>query len=269
MELLIGCSIRRYFLCFVVLAIFLSIVPSAEAAIKEEAVFLPTRLGVIQPFVVSYDDEAQPEAIAILFAGGSGDIGIKPSGQPANNGNFLVRSRRIFVRNHLVTVVIDCPSDNENGMSTSFRISNEHAADVGAVIDEMNKRFPGLSVYLIGTSRGTISAAYVAEKLGSKVKGVVLTATVFNVIEFPPHGLTVPVLLVHNIDDGCSESPYSGARMASKLYGYPLISVNGGSFATGRAACEPFSPHGFLNKEESTIFAIANWIFERPYKTEI
>lgn len=262
------CVIRQGFVCLVVLANFLVVAPVAEALIKEEAVFLPTRPGVVQPFVVSSNDEVQPEAVAVLFAGSAGYIGIKPDGQ-LTNGNFLVRSRRIFVQNHLVTVVVDCPSDHKDGMGTPFRTSKEHAIDIGAVIDEMNTRFPGLPVYLVGTSRGTISAAYVAEKLESKVKGVVLTSTVFNAVSFPPKGLTVPVLLVHNTEDGCSESPYSGATTTSRAYGYPLISVNGGSFATGRAACEAFSPHGFLNKEEPTISAIADWIFGRSYKADI
>jgi len=264
----IRCIIRHSILCIVVLVNALIIVPFAEASIKDDAIFLPTRPGVVQPFMVSYDDEAQPEAIAILFAGSSGNININPNGQPVTNENFLVRSRRIFVQNHLATVVIDCPSDHKDGMGTAFRISEDHAMDVGLVIDEMNKKFPGLPVYLIGTSRGTISVASVAEKLAGKVKGVVLTSAVFNEIDFSK-GFIVPVLIVHNTEDGCPVSPYSGAIHISKSYGYPLVSVKGGSVATGRAACGSFSPHGFLNKEEPTISTIANWIFGRPYKTEL
>jgi hypothetical protein len=256
----------RHILCLLVLSFFS--ISSAHAEIKEEAVFLPTRPGIVQPFLVSSDSEAQPKAIAILFAGASGTVGIKPD-QPVTNGNFLVRARRHFVKNSIATAVVDCPSDKIDGMSAAFRTSKEHAADIAAVIDEMNQRFPGLPVYLVGTSMGTISSAYVAEKIQSKVKGVVSTSTVFNAMSFPPKGLTVPVLLVHNTDDGCPASPYGGAIAASKAYGYPLISVHGGPFATGRAACGPFSPHGYLNKEEATISAIGNWIFARPFEKDI
>jgi len=264
----IRCIIKHSILCLVILVNALVIVPFAEASVKEETVFLPTRPGVVQPFIVSYDDATQPEAIAILFAGSSGNIGINQNGQPITNENFLVRSRQIFVQNHLATVIIDCPSDRKDGMDTAFRISNDHAMDVGLVVDEMNKKFPGLPVYLIGTSRGTISAASVAKKLEGKVNGVVLTSAVFNEIDFSKPFI-VPVLIVHNTEDGCPASPYSGAINTSKSYGYPLVSVKGGSVATGRAACGSFSPHGFLNKEEPTISTIANWIFERPYKTDL
>jgi hypothetical protein len=256
----------RHILCLLVLSFFS--ISSAHAAVQDEAVFLPTRPGVIQPFLVTSDSEAPPEAIAILFAGAGGYVGITTD-QPVTNGNFLVRSRRIFVQNHLVTVVVDCPSDHKDGIGTPFRTSREHAIDMGAVIDEMNTRFPGLPVYLVGTSMGTISSAYVAEKIQGKIKGVVSTSTVFNVMNFPSKGLTVPVLLVHNTDDGCPASPYGGAIAASKAYGYPLISVHGGPSATGRAACGPFSPHGYLSKEEATISAIGNWIFKRPFEKDI
>jgi len=256
----------RHIICLLVLSFFS--ISSAHAAVKEEAVYLPTRTGVIQPVLITSDTETPPEAIVILFPGSEGYVGINPD-QPVTNGNFLVRSRRIFVQNHLATVVVDCPSDSKDGIGSSFRTGKEHAADISAVINEVNQRFPGLPVYLVGTSMGTISSAYVAEKIQAKVKGVVSTSTVFNVMSFPPKGLTIPVLLVHNTDDGCHSSPYGGAVAAAKAYGYPLISVHGGSFATGKAACGPFSPHGYLNKEEATISAIANWIFERPFEKDI
>ena len=256
----------RHIICLLALSFFS--ISSAHAAVKEEAVYLPTRIGVIQPVLITSDTETPPEAIVILFAGSEGYVGIKPD-QPVTNGNFLVRSRRIFVQNHLATVVVDCPSDSKDGIGSSFRTGKEHAADISAVIDELNRRFPGLPVYLIGTSMGTISSAYVAEKIQSKIKGVVSTSTVFDAMNFPPKGITVPVLLVHNTDDGCRVAPYSGARATAKAYGYPLISVHGGSFATGKAASGPFSPHGYLNKEEPTISAIVNWIFARPFETDI
>ncbi|MDR3562868.1 MAG: alpha/beta fold hydrolase [Negativicutes bacterium] len=262
----LGKTSVRHIFCLLVLSFFA--ISTAHAEIKEEAVFLPTRPGVIQPFVVTSDSEAPPKAIAILFAGSLGYVGIKPD-QPVTNGNFLVRARRHFVKNSIATAVVDCPSDSKDGIGISFRTSKEHAADISAVIDEMNQRFPGLPVYLVGTSMGTISSAYVAEKIQSKVKGVISTSTVFNAENFFPKGLTIPVLLVHNTDDGCSAAPYGGATAAARSYGYPLISVHGGSFATGKEACGPYSPHGYLTKEVATISAIANWVFGRPFEKDI
>ena len=256
------------FVFFTLITCLLLTISDVEAFVKEDTVFLPTRPGVILPFVVSFNEDSPTEAVAILFAGSSGNVGIVKD-QPVTNGNFLVRSRKIFVQNHLATVVVDCPSDNKSGMSTAFRTGKDHATDIGMVVDEMSKKFPGIPVFLIGTSKGTISAAYLADKLEGKIKGVVLTSSVYSEIPIPPKKLSVPVLLVHNTDDGCPSSPGSSAKMTSKMYDYPLILVHGGSSAIGRAACEPFSPHGYLNKEEATIESIANWLLERPYKSDI
>ena len=113
--------------------------------------------------------------------------------------------------------------------SRMFRLST--FADLG-------KRFPGLPLFLIGTSRGTISAAALGARFGSGLSGVVLTSTMFRAAgarsNEPGPGLSrfdfttvkVPVLFVHHVSDQCTLTPYGDvARLADK---YPLISVFGG-----------------------------------------
>ena len=71
-------------------------------------------------------------------------------------------------------------------------------------------------VWLVGTSRGTVSAASVGVRLGpSRVAGVVLTSTVWagSIAQVPLEQLRVPTLLVHNHDDGCRESPFDYAPL--------------------------------------------------------
>ena len=64
-------------------------------------------------------------------------------------------------------------------MTDEFRLGGDHFTDISAVVADLNKRFPGLSVFLIGTSRGTVSAAALGARFGTKVAGIVLTATMF------------------------------------------------------------------------------------------
>ena len=49
-------------------------------------------------------------------------------------------------------------------MSDTFR-AGAHAADVRAVVAEVKRRYPGLPVFIVGTSRGTVSAAHLAAAL--------------------------------------------------------------------------------------------------------
>ena len=84
-----------------------------------------------------------------------------------------------FAASGIVAAVMDAPSDQPSGMDDDFRLGSAHAEDIGKVVADLKKRFPGLPVFLVGTSRGTISAASAGQRLGTAVDGVVLTATLF------------------------------------------------------------------------------------------
>jgi pimeloyl-ACP methyl ester carboxylesterase len=125
----------------------------------------------------------------------------------------------------IADVIVDSPSDQlPSGMSDRFRSGQDHATDIRALIRDLKQRFPGAKIFLIGTSRGTISAASLGASLGDIVQGVVLSSTVTNadrtgsaLSAFDFGSITVPVLLVHHRDDGCRTSPYSGAERLSKV----------------------------------------------------
>ena len=255
----------------------------ATCAFAQEVVTLPTRPGVTQSFYIAAMGDNKPEAVAILFVGGEGAIHLRNEDGKIrfSQGNFLPRARAEFIRNGIVPVVVDAPSDHAAGMTDEFRMSDTHRLDVRAVVSEMKKRYPGLPVFLVGTSRGTISAAYVGAGLGSDINGVVLSSSLFHVggknkkknaeprlSAFKWHTLRSPVLLVHHAEDGCFNTPYADALKVMRDYKYPLISVFGGKPAES-AACEARSAHGFYGMEAKTIDAIAGWMLGKPYAREI
>lgn len=248
----------------------------ASAAQAQEIVSLPTRPGVTQSFFVANMGGRQAEAIALLFIGGGGYIRLRmEDGQPRFGAqNFLPRSRLEFIRNGILPVIMENPSDQQghHGMNDAFRGSAQHATDVRAVVAEMKRRHPGLPVFLATTSRSTISGAYLGRALGDEVAGVVLSSTLFYAGQrsvlagFDFSTLKVPLLLVHHREDGCASTPYTEAsRLGGK---FPLVSVKGGKPPESNA-CEPFAPHGFYGREAETVDAIAAWMLKRPYRKEI
>lgn len=261
----------------IALAALLAAAPSAHA---QEIVTLPTRDGVTQSFLLTAPADGKPAAAAILFPGGSGNINLRAEGgRPAfNPGNFLVRTRDEFARRGIAAAVVDAPSDQSSGMSDGFRSGSDHARDIGMVLVDVKKRFPGLPVYLVGTSRGTVSAAYVGRAVGTDAAGVVLTSSVYlattgrraqaGLSGFDFADIKPPVLLVHHAEDNCNVTPHREARKLSDDRRYPLITVNGGKPATS-GPCEPFSAHGYLGKETETVDAIVNWMLKKPYLTNI
>jgi len=102
----------------------------------------------------------------VLFAGGHGGLQIADNGQwKWGGGNFLVRSRQLFAEHDLLVAVVDAPSDRQTPPHLSgFRQTREHVADIKAVMAWLREHVK-VPVWLIGTSRGTQSAAFLATQL--------------------------------------------------------------------------------------------------------
>jgi len=254
---------------------------SSIALAQQEIVTLPTRPGVTQSyFLTSIPNNF--EAVALLFPGSGGLIQLRTEDGKTrfNQGNFLVRSRAEFVKRGVAAAILDAPSDQQSGwgMSDEFRLGELHFTDISAVMGDLEKRFPKVPLFLVGTSRGTISSAALGAKFGQRAAGTVLTSSMFRQApknsKEPGPGLSkfdfatikIPMLIVHHVSDQCVSTPYGeAARLSDK---YPLISVFGGS-PPQSGPCDAFSQHGFLGKESETVEQIVNWMLKKPISHEV
>ncbi|HEY5898927.1 MAG TPA: hypothetical protein VIV54_15265 [Burkholderiales bacterium] len=245
--------------------------------LADELVSVESRAGVRQPFVILDGGAVQAHAIALLYVGGAGRIGARGEDGVVKFGakNFLPRSRAEFARNGVLPVVMDAPSDQAE-LTADYRKSREQSADARAVIAELKRRLPGLPIFVVGTSRGTISAAFVGRDLGGEVAGVVLTSTMFGsgnprrqaptLRGFDYAGIGSRLLFVHHRSDACEHTPYDAAARLGERYA--LVSVSGGK-PPESAPCEPFAAHGYFGREPQTVDAIAAWMLNRPFAKEI
>lgn len=243
-------------------------------AAADEIVTLETRPGVTQRFALLAPEK--PSAAVILFSGGNGKVPLDKLSPTmfVNRGNFLVRTRYEFERHGLMVAVVDAPSDHQDaaGMLGRFRDSNEHATDVQAVVAYLQKK-AAVPVWLVGTSRGTESAAALAAKLGDRIAGVVLTSSVsvrnargFSVFEFPLDTIRVPALVVAHKGDGCEVTPPSdAARIADALKASKrkkVLMFEGGD-PPKSDPCEALAAHGYLGIERKVVAAIAEFVSGR------
>ena len=242
----------------------------------QELVTLPTRPGVTLSFFIANMGQVPPRAAALMLIGGGGGIRLRMEQGQVRFGqqNFLPRSRREFIAEGILPVILDNPSDHQSGagISDEFRASAEHTADLRAVIADVKRRHPGLPVFLVTTSRSTISAAYQARAIGDELAGVVLTSSLFWTGRTPVLGLfefstiRIPLLFVHHREDSCPATPYpDAARLGAS---FPLVSVKGGK-PPETGPCDPLAPHGYFGKEAETVGAIAAWMLGKPYPKEI
>lgn len=255
--------------------IFLAIIflVSAFTVHSAELVTLETRPGVEQKYILIKPDK--PVASVILFAGGKGALNLSSVfGSPAINwgeNNFLVRTRELFASQGFMVAVVDAPSDRQSrkGMLGGFRASQDHVTDIDQVIADLRKRAE-VPVWLVGTSRGTESAAYVAINSGQQPHGLVLTSSmsVSNskgtaVTEMALAEITMPVLVVAHTNDACPKTPPEGAQEIASMLTHAskteVSVVNGGDEPMSKP-CKAKSYHGFLGIEDQVVEYISAFV---------
>lgn len=242
------------------------------SAWAQQIVDIPTRSGVTQRLLVYA--VAHPKATLVMLPGGHGGLRLFPNGSMGwGQNNFLVRTCQLFVDQGFKVILVDAPSDRQSQpFLAGFRQRPEHLADLKAVIAWAREQAK-VPVWLIGTSRGTQSAAYVATELAGDdaPDGVVLTASIVSdaksrpVPAMPLGKITVPVLVVHHEQDECSHCPYSGvSEIVDKLNSAPrkeLVTIAGGKSIGD--PCQAKAYHGFNGVEPAVTQTIGSWILAR------
>ena len=238
----------------------------------DRVVDIPTRPGVTQRFV--YLAPESPKAAVMLFPGGHGGLQIQPSGSfKWGESNFLVRTRQLFAQNGLSVVVVDSPSDHQLApFLGGFRQTPQHVSDGKAVIAWL-KQQANLPVWLVGTSMGTLSAAFIATQAGPRdggPDGLVLTSTMLTfdagrpVPAMPLRNISIPVLVVHHENDGCKYCAYRDMPLLmEKLTSTSkkeLMTFSGG--VSRGDPCEAMAYHGFNGLEKDVVAKIVQWIIQ-------
>jgi dienelactone hydrolase len=254
--------------------LLIAISAGSAGAATSTLVAIQTPRGIQQPFILIRPDK--PVASVILFAGGHGALRLE-SASTMHWGalNFLVRTRDEFAAQHLIVAVMDAPSDRGQGMNAIFRMSSEHADDIGAVAAYLKDQ-AHVPVWLVGTSMGTFSAARGA--IGAKnIDGLVLTSTITRaksdwtiaashqdgVASMALSLIEVPTLILAHKDDGCSFTPAVDAtKLVNRLTAAKPVELTllAGGLPAKSDPCEAMAEHGFFGIESEAVDKIARFV---------
>lgn len=252
-----------------------------EAALEESVVTVALASGSDLNLIASKQPGSQPQVAALLFPGYPGVLKIQNEGGTPTyqlRGNFLVRARRHLVSDKVLTVMVDCPKARWSSCDDAYRTSDQYAQDIGAAIDKLKADYGVSKIYLIGTSYGTVSSAFLALKLGNRIDGAVHTATFTDprTGRGPAHGLPMrdfdwsavktDQLFVHHQDDPCPVTQYRS--IVARKGNAPLVTVRGTKGARGDP-CEAFSAHGFVGRERPVMLAISDWMLSRKVQETV
>jgi len=223
-----------------------------------------------------------PRVALVLLVGGGGFLDLDDNGCPrALRGNSLVRSLPNFQGAGFFTALVDAPSDHtgEDGLA-GFRITEKHAEDLGAVIADVQARTKA-SIWLVGTSRGSISAVNAAVRATgpSAPDGLVLTSALMSgyvggrkpwvaqtVFDLPLEAIRMPILVVGHAGDKCIRSPADlMGNITARTSGVreQVVTITGGPGWPGPPsvkACIGRAPHGFVEQEAEVADGIARFI---------
>ena len=180
------------------------------------------------------------------------------------SGNFLTRSASLFVLQGFTAVLVEPPSDQWWMLSDAFRESRKHLKDIQVLVSHLAEQ-GDTPIFLVGTSGGAISVAYLAGEMTSEhIKGIVLTSSRDDA---DLRTTKYPVLFVHHQEDGCVRySSYVNALQFYERVSSPqktFVTVRGGKNPQGRD-CGPFSQHGFIGQESEMVQVITDWAQGKP-----
>jgi hypothetical protein len=269
-------------------------VPPAEGC--GEVVTVATHGGSTTRYALARGEGAQqdgapaqsPPTTLMLLVGGGGDLALDERGCPHSlTRNSLVRMRPFFHAAGFATALVDAPSDwrGEDGLA-GFRTAPTHAEDLGRVIADLRARTGG-AVWLVGHSRGTISAANAAARLAGAAApdGLVLLSAMMvgeaskrrpfvaqTVFDPPLDAIAMPVLVVGHDADNCVRSPARQiGDVTARTHGtrQQTVIVTGGPIAPGRAPntgdCGPGQPHDFVDQEATLAAGIMRFVAGGAY----
>jgi dienelactone hydrolase len=235
------------------------------AAHAGELIKLPTREGVTAN--VLWHETPNAKITVLILPGGGGGFGRVENGLPTS-GNFLVRTAQTWINEGFNYAVFGKPTDMSE-LDYPDRISAKHLTDLKATVAFIKTK-TNTPIFIVGTSRGTISAAHLLiNEPDSAIAGGVLTSSVtaYKKIGAVPsqdlQKIKVPMLVFHHSGDACEICrPHEVPAIVSGLKNAPikkLMMVSGGSGATG-SPCEGQHFHGFIGMEFEAVHAIAEWI---------
>lgn len=223
-----------------------------------------------QVFYVPYKDDAptrtlltpvkNAKAVVLLFPGGGGVLNLQDDGS-TTNGHTFVRSKDLWAQYGIDSVLVDTPYDLGAGMRNSRSI-RDHQQRILNVVNYYKEKL-NLPVWIFGHSMGTVSVTEFVnggkekEKLisGVIVAGTYRSATVDS-------DITVPVLAIHHVDDGCASTPFASSERIienrPKKLSSQFIQIDGG--ISEGDVCGSRAYHGFNQKEPEFIKAAAQFI---------
>ena len=209
-----------------------------------------------------YKENAEnPWVNLVLFTGGKGWWGNLAS------QNFLIRQMSSLVNAGANVYIFPNPSREK--ISFKYRISQEHAKRIEALVRKISTRNE-LPVILVGFSRGAVSVGKYETTYPGDIDGIALLSAIyksditrrnkFAMESIIGNQIHSRLLVLHHEQDQCKVTwPSSAKKFFDTLEeGVKTLVFLSGGRPTGRQ-CGPLHFHGFQGVEKTAVKALIDW----------
>ena len=229
--------------------------------------------GAYVQVLIGSSKTARARAVLLLLPGGDGRIALDFTGRPTRLPNdFVVRTRRTWHKAGYLTALMDAPSDRQKppGLLAGYRATKQHAMrEIEKTVALLTSTFR-VPVFVLGTGRGTVSAANAAQRLRGKLAGTALVAAISrpnqrgaSLRAVGLEAITTPTLFVHHVNDRCRMTPAHAARTAFEAMHRAGLAVRWATVSGGRRGLEPCSGkshHGLWKAEGQALGHLRSWL---------
>ncbi len=126
-----------------------------------------------------------------------------------------------------------------------------------AIVRDLQRRYGGIQVYVIGTSRSTESTMALSPALDGMVAGFVHTSSMNGIATFDTRKFKSRHLIVYHAMDACRVTKPSSSA-AARSNGTETIEMTGGTSVGDD--CEARAHRGYNGIERATVDKIKAWI---------
>lgn len=248
-----------------------------NSAIADELVTVNPRSDVDLNYMLV--PQAKAKAALLLLTGGDGLLALSgDKTAPEINkgtGNFIIRTRDKYAQAGFTIALMDAPSDVDK-LSYKYRLKDRHAKEMKVVVDDLRKRTQ-LPVWIVSTSRSTLSASKLVSMYPDSIDGMILTSSVTKakkkwpiyddypnlILNLPLDKVKFPVMITAHEDDGCFTTPPSNAEALKAKFpnskNVALKMFSGGNEESSKP-CKAQTYHGYLGIEDKVVKSIIDFI---------
>jgi hypothetical protein len=252
-------------------ALAISIAPEAVQSepLRERVQVLESRPGVRQVLLVtegharSFDEQ---HAVIVLGGGGGGFVVTSCDGVTFVHGGLPLAQRQRLANAIGGSVVALSPPTDRPVMDRTWRLSNDHLADIRNAVTWTRQQWPLAQAWVLGLNSGALSAAVAAASIDT-LAGAVLLSCVDEALDQPQKSDRMRVLAVRHRTDTCA----SYATLAHTRGRKTLVTVHDERQVRqepGRDGDGVNAPQ-FNGKEHQVVDVVARWIVTGTAPDEI